>query len=165
MSKLIMMVGIPGSGKSTYAKAHLAPEDIYVSRDEIRFDILQDGEEYFSREGEVFKIFVYEIGRNLKLDKTVWVDATNLNKGSRAKLLNAIERYTTANSLEIRYLDVSLETALERNKQRTGRALVPEDAITNMYYKLVAPTYEEFENREYESIAIYTIKENEEEKE
>lgn len=163
MSKLIMMVGIPGSGKSTYAKAHLALDDIYISRDEIRFDILQDGEEYFSREGEVFKIFAYEAGRNLRMDKTVWVDATNLNKTSRAKLLNAIERYAIADSLEVSYLDVSLETALARNNQRTGRALVPEDAISNMYHKLVPPTYEEFEDRGYKSVAIYTIEENKEE--
>ena len=163
MSKLIMMVGIPGSGKSTYAKAHLALDDIYISRDEIRFDILQDGEEYFSREGEVFKIFAYEAGRNLRMDKTVWVDATNLNKTSRAKLLNAIERYAIADSLEIRYLNTSLETALIRNGQRTGRSLVPEDAVANMYHKLVAPTYEEFEDRGYKSVAIYTIEENKEE--
>ena len=47
------MVGCPGSGKSTWAKKHL-PDTYYVSRDEVRFSLLQDGEDYFSHEKEVF---------------------------------------------------------------------------------------------------------------
>jgi predicted kinase len=41
--------------------------------------------------------------------------------------------------------EVPIETAIERNSQRTGRALVPEKAIRNMYasYKIPA-LYEGF---------------------
>jgi predicted kinase len=39
MSTLYMMVGIPGSGKSTFAKTLKGK---YVSRDEVRFKLLQD---------------------------------------------------------------------------------------------------------------------------
>ena len=36
--RLYVMVGCPGSGKSTWAKKHL-PNTYYVSRDEVRFSI------------------------------------------------------------------------------------------------------------------------------
>lgn len=54
---LYVMIGIPGSGKSTWAKANKKEKDIYVSRDEVRFSLLQDGDEYFSKEKEVLKEF------------------------------------------------------------------------------------------------------------
>ena len=46
------MVGIPGSGKSTWAKARCKnnPHAAYISRDEIRFSLLKDEEEYFAKE-------------------------------------------------------------------------------------------------------------------
>ena len=49
MGNLIMMMGCPGVGKSTFVKEH-CPEhiDTYVSRDDIRFSIVREDEEYFS---------------------------------------------------------------------------------------------------------------------
>ena len=54
---LIMMVGIPGSGKSTKAKKALAanPDWEYVSRDEVRYEYVSDQNHYFDHEKEVFK--------------------------------------------------------------------------------------------------------------
>ena len=56
MAELILMMGIPGSGKSTWVKNHMKSDDIYISRDEIRFSLLQPGDEYFSKEKEVWRI-------------------------------------------------------------------------------------------------------------
>lgn len=159
MSKLILMVGIPGSGKSTYIKKHANEYDTIVSRDAIRFNLLKENEPYFSREDEVFKLFIYEIVNSLKMGRTVWVDATHINSKSREKLLRSIEKYTTATSLEVIFVDVPLSVALLQNSFREGRARVPEDAIKRMYEQLEAPTYEEFANRGYETIAIYNSKE------
>ena len=38
---------------------------------------------------------------------------------------------------------VSLQTALERNAQRSGRALVPETSIKNMFQSISLPRKEE----------------------
>ena len=49
-TNLWIMVGIPGSGKSYFAKNILMTDDSwqYISRDEVRFSIIKDDEEYFS---------------------------------------------------------------------------------------------------------------------
>ena len=46
------MVGAPGAGKSTFIKNNkdkLCGSVNIVSRDEIRFSLLKDGDEYFSK--------------------------------------------------------------------------------------------------------------------
>ena len=51
---LYLMMGIPGSGKSTYAKQFALRNKIqYISRDEIRFSLLQPTDGYFDKENEV----------------------------------------------------------------------------------------------------------------
>ena len=65
MKKLYLMIGIPGSGKSTWARNR--KDGIIVSRDAIRCSFLKDGENYFSKEDLVIKdleFFTWE-----KLDK------------------------------------------------------------------------------------------------
>ena len=50
MSRLIMMCGIPGSGKSTWiqnCKGFIGNDVVVVSRDAIRFSMLKEGEDYF----------------------------------------------------------------------------------------------------------------------
>ena len=49
--QLFIMIGAPGSGKSTWVKKQLRNDiDAYVSRDEIRFSMLQEGDAYFKYE-------------------------------------------------------------------------------------------------------------------
>lgn len=143
MSKLIIMCGIPGSGKSTYAKNHLCPAfDEYVSRDEIRFSIVKEDEEYFSHEGEVFNTFVQTISRYLRSGARVWADATHLNKSSRLKLLRALP--IKPDSIEILWMNTPCELALERNENRAGtRSYVPSSVIKRMFYQMEPPEFQE----------------------
>lgn len=138
MAELILMCGIPGSGKSTYAKSFITDKDIYISRDEIRFSMLKPNEDYFSRENDVFNAFVNEINIALtKAKRYVIADATHLNFSSRMKVMSKIKnRNTIVNCI---VMDTFLETALERNKKRSGRALVPESSIRNMHRSLSYP--------------------------
>lgn len=63
---LFIMVGLPGSGKSTFLKrrAHEFTTSrcgyTVVSRDAIRFSLLSDTDDYFAKENEVFKKFTQE---------------------------------------------------------------------------------------------------------
>ena len=92
-STVFVMVGIPGSGKSTYSKIHYKNIK-YVSRDEIRFSVLKLNEDYFSHEKQVYNIFIKEIVSAIENQQDVCVDATHTTIASRAKLMNAIERNT-----------------------------------------------------------------------
>lgn len=48
-----------------------------------------------------------------------------------------------ADEVEAIVMDVDLETAIERNNNRTGLALVPSSAIRNMYSRLDKPQLQE----------------------
>ena len=56
---LYLMCGIPGSGKSHWAKG--VKDAVIVSRDAIRFNLLKDGEDYFAHEDEVVETFIYDL--------------------------------------------------------------------------------------------------------
>jgi predicted kinase len=136
-----MMVGIPGSGKSTWVKNNF-PDIIPVSRDAIRFELLDErGGEYFDYEDEVFDKFIRQIIGSLVADEITIADATHLNKKSRAKVLDKVRKF--ADEIEAIVMDVHLITALERNDLRKGRAFVPRSVIRRMFYQMEAPTKEE----------------------
>ena len=62
LKKVWLMCGIPGSGKSTWIKKRLMENGgIWISRDEVRFSMVKEDEDYFSKECEVFDKFISNI--------------------------------------------------------------------------------------------------------
>lgn len=139
MSVLYIMVGIPGSGKSYIANI-LAKEinGVVVSRDTIRFAFLNEEDDYFVKEKEVFKEYVNEIQHYLDNGKSVIADATHLNAPSRAKLLNNFY-FTEEDYVVPIVINTPFEICKERNAQRTGRSRVPDDVLKGMYNSLTDP--------------------------
>lgn len=159
MKELVLMMGVPGSGKSTYARNILKYGDIYVSRDEIRYSMLTDEDDYFAKENEVIKTFIQYIDEALidtKYQGKVYADATHLSPKSRAQVLNQLKN---KNKVSVIYLDIPLNVILARNAQREGRALVPENVVRRMYKSIILPTKAEGIEK------LITIDENQEVKE
>lgn len=149
MAKLFMLMGIPGSGKSTWIANHINNEtDKYISRDEVRFSYVSEEEEYFSQEKKVFKEFTRQINEALNQGYNVFADATHLNEASRNKLLRAIVMNTS--STECIWVRTPLEEALRRNENRKGtRSYVPRGAIRRIFSQMTKPTFIEGFNKIY----------------
>ena len=139
---LYVSCGVPGSGKSTFLKKHIGSDEFIISRDEIRFGLLKENEEYFSHENEVFDKFIDEIIYLIKQGKNVYADATHLNARSRDKLIwsiNAREPELLSH-IEAIFFDVPIDICLERNEYRKGtKAYVPRGVIRRMYSQLEIP--------------------------
>ena len=141
MRKLYLMIGAPGSGKSTWIKNNMPKEAVCISRDKIRFSIVSETEQYFSKEKQVYKEFIHQINEALRQGKDVFVDQTSLTPRSRKWLLQHVEGYDHANLI---WIDEDLQTCLERNERRRGtRAYVPKNIIHRMNEQFIEPSLEE----------------------
>ena len=144
MNNLYLMVGAPGSGKSTYAREFREehnPSPIIVSRDAIRFSMVKDGSPYFSKEKAVFKEFVREINEGLD-EGDVIADATHINEVSRMKLINKVDLSKCKVSCIVVNTDET--TAIKRNHLREGRARVPDKVISENYARFTHPKTDKF---------------------
>ena len=131
--KIILTVGLPGSGKSTYLKGRRIKA---LSSDDIR-DLLADDPTDQTIHGRVFATIRYLLRHRIEIGRPVTcVDATNLTKKERRPYLEIAKKYRCA--IEVLFFDVTVEVCLRRNRKR-GR-VVPEEAIRRMQVKLVPPT-------------------------
>lgn len=145
--KLYMMIGCPGVGKSTFCKNHITMfgDDVkYVSRDDIRFSIVKEDEEYFSHETEVFNKFIDEIKDGLKNAEATIADATHINSGSRTKLLRKLGDSLKDCEVIAVVLRNGVDTCIRQNEKRKNtRSYVPRDVIENMYEHFRSPSFDE----------------------
>lgn len=156
-SKLWVLIGIPASGKSSWIREHMSifdePEKVkVVSRDNIRFSLVKEDESYFSREKEVYEIFIKEIKEGLENKNEVnhvIADATHLTPISRSKLFRSLGNSLKDVKVIGVVVDTPLKVALERNAGRSGREFVPETAICNMKKSFMIPDLEEGFDRIY----------------
>ena len=147
-NRLYVMVGIPGSGKSYFlANNNLVKPYKVVSRDKIRFSLVKEEEEYFSKEKEVFNKFIKEIKDGLDGGFNVYADATHINEASRTKLLRALGSSLKGIKVEAIVIKPPFDIIEQQNAQRTGREFVPLSAIRRMNYQFTMPTCEEGFNK------------------
>ena len=152
--KLFLMIGIPGSGKSTFIQTH---KDKFtgtvkvISRDKIRFSMLGNNDDYFSKENEVWNEFVNQAKQSLQENDNTILDATHINISSRTRILRALKDNLKDVEICAIVIKTDLDTAIKQNNMREGRALVPEIAIRRMYHSFYYPDLEEG----FDTIYIY----------
>lgn len=140
---LFLMCGVAGAGKSNYLSKKKNAK--IISRDEIRFSLVKDHEEYFSKEEQVFSMFIKNIQEAISEEngpKNIYCDATHLTKKSRDKVLNALD-LTNVEEITVLVVRPSLSEALRRNALRTGRRYVPPYVIRRMWNSFERPEEDE----------------------
>ena len=143
----IMMIGLPGSGKSQRAEelSKLFKANIHSS-DAIRSEI---GLHKYTHEdnGGVFNILHNRVKEDLTNGKSCIYDACNISYKRRRQFLNELKKIDCYKICEV--IATPYEICLKQNKNR--EAIVPEAAIEKMYRAFDIPGYYEG----WDSISIH----------
>lgn len=141
MSKLIMLVGLPGSGKSTYGKKLCASERVtlYISADKIREELYGDTSIQGDR-NKVFRIMHDRLKNYLKEGHVVVYDATNVTRKNRKAVLDEV-KHLCDEGTEAHIVWAPYFQCIERDKQR--KRTVGEEVIRKFLYRWQSPNYDE----------------------
>jgi len=134
--KIVITVGLPGSGKSTYLKRRGLNA---ISSDEVR-RLIADEPADQSIHARVFATIRYLIRQRLAVGRPVtYVDATHLTRWERRPYIRLARRHGV--TIDALFFDTPVEICIERNKRR--ERVVPEEAIRRMVLVMQAPVVEE----------------------
>lgn len=139
MNVLIVLCGLPGSGKSTYAK-HITESGHFecVSTDQIRKRFY--GNENIQGNGkEVFDTAFLHLQTYGLANINCIFDATNITSRARRKVVQKCRQYYDL--IICKYIDTPLDVCLHRNSQR--ERVVPKEVILRMYKNFTMPSREE----------------------
>lgn len=141
MPKLIYLVGIPGSGKSYYAKTILKgfPSCVYLSSDELRKELYGD-ENCQDNPGYIFDQMLKRTIVALKNGQDVIYDATNVVRKKRINFLKSIPSNIECTK-ECYIAWARLDTCIQRDARRDRT--VGENVILKMVKKFQTPWYDE----------------------
>ncbi|MFL6194519.1 MAG: polynucleotide kinase-phosphatase [Thermoanaerobaculia bacterium] len=116
---LVVLVGVTGSGKSTFARRHFKPTEVLTS-DECRA-LVSDDENDQSATGDAFAVLHFIAGRRLARGRLTVVDATNVQPEAREPLVAlAREHYVLPVAI---VFDLPMDILEERARTRTDRSL------------------------------------------
>lgn len=143
MATLNIMIGIPGSGKSNYAKKYLLTNNsVYLSSDDIRIELC--GFEDQTHNDIVFETMKKRTLNALREGKDVIYDATNLSKKRRSGIISEARKLSAQINAYLCCTPINI--ILERNITRVERQL-PWDKLVQMIQSIEPPMYYEgFDN-------------------
>lgn len=144
MRTLILMAGVPGSGKSSWAKRYAAahPNSYVVDTDEVRRSITGDYRKFTEPVSLAWDEMIRQANELLAKyeDVTVIIDSTFLNDERRLYFLSRLKGYDRLVHYMVKYHDYS--EVFIRNKQRPEEKWVPEETIRKMIDSYVDPSPE-----------------------
>ena len=141
MATFYLLVGIPGSGKSTYAKELSKKTNGHIiSSDDIRTELF--GSRHITKnDKKVFKLMRKRIVDSLQNGIDVICDATNVTPGRRASFLGDICKINCKKVAIVVNRDV--KTCITQNQLRSSECQAPPVAIYTSAKRFVYPTLDE----------------------
>lgn len=136
---LILLVGPPGTGKTTYAHKYIEkhPGTVHLSSDDIRKELYGD-ETIQNNPGLVFDIMQKRAVDGLNFGYDVIYDSTAMTRKDRAGIIAACSKFT---KIECHIIWAPIETCIERDAAR--KRTVGKDVIDRMLKRFQAPYYDE----------------------
>lgn len=141
MNKLILLVGLPGAGKSTYAHRlmeQLTESSLWLSSDSIRKELYGD-ESIQGDPNKVFRVMHQRARASLTDGVTVIYDATNVNRKSRKQIISIAKALRV--TIEAHIVWCPYEICLQRDVTRDR--VVGEGIIKRFLYRWETPYYDE----------------------
>jgi len=114
---LVVLVGVTGSGKSTFGRAHFKPTEV-ISSDFCR-GLVADDENDQAATPEAFELLHYIVGKRLAGGRLTVVDATNVQPDARRSLVELAREHDVLPVAIV--LDVPERVCVERNAARPDR--------------------------------------------
>jgi putative nucleotidyltransferase with HDIG domain len=137
---LILLVGLPGSGKTTYANScifNCHGREIHLSSDSIRAELYGD-ESVQGDQSEVFALMQKRAVEALNDGKYVVYDATNITRKDRSSIIVACPKFA---KIECHIIWAPIEVCIERDAAR--ERTVGKEIIDKMLKRFQAPYYDE----------------------
>lgn len=114
---LVTLVGVSGSGKSTFARKHFLPTEI-VSSDYCRA-VISDSEQNQEATSDAFDLLNFIVNKRLVRGNLTVVDATNVKPDARKSIVALAKAHHVVTVAIVLNLDESI--CVERNRQRPDR--------------------------------------------
>jgi predicted kinase len=134
--RVILTVGLPGSGKSTYLSRIGVNA---ISSDAVRLQLVDDATDQ-TIHSRVFAAMRYLLRQRLELRRpATYIDATNLTPPDRKPFIDVARRSECR--IDAIFFDIPLDICKGRNAARAR--LVPPHVLDQMAAKLVPPSVEE----------------------
>ena len=111
---LVVLIGVSGSGKSTFGRTHFRPTEV-ISSDFCR-GLVADDENDQSATPQAFELLHYIAGQRLKAGRLTVVDATNVQTEARRQLVTIAREHDVLPVAIV--LDVPEKVCVERNAAR-----------------------------------------------
>ena len=114
---LVVLVGVSGSGKSTFARERFKPTEV-ISSDFCR-GLVADDENDQSATADAFELLHFIVGKRLAAGRLTVVDATNVQPEARRSLVALAREHDVLPAAIV--LDVPESVCRERNASRPDR--------------------------------------------
>ena len=136
---LIILCGIPGSGKSTYAQNYIKqnPNAVHLSSDATRKELYGD-ESVQGNPGDVFSLMQKRAIEALNNGRSVIYDATNITRKDRQGIISVCPKFA---KIECHIIWAPIEECIERDFKR--ERTVGKEVIDRMLKRFQAPYYDE----------------------
>ena len=145
--ELILLIGLPASGKSTYisklkGKFIIISNDLYVEKIAKKMKLTYT--EAFNKIGrdDTLNNTRKEFDKAIKKNINIVIDNTNMNKKERSYFVNNVPKDYKKIAIIFKISDSELKKRLDKRGKETGKT-IPDEVIKNMKTKYEPPSRKE----------------------